>query len=144
LGSANDPFLDSVAGDGYELIASLGESGGSSNGFAITVLADKSGTFDVTGVTGYADLALGLKTGNLKNDPPLKWGVFLLGELTGVWKLVQVDSKGPKLIDLSGAFLYGTPKEIPLPGALVLLMTALGSLCWFGRRQNERAGEIAA
>jgi hypothetical protein len=137
-GDATDVFLLSAFGTNYETIAYIPAAGGTVNGFNITILGDKSGTFNATGVTGFANLVLGLKDGNLGG---LQWGVFLLGELTGTWGLF--DSTG-KLKDLSHAVLYGIPAPVPLPGALLLFGTVMAGYFGFDRWRKRFKTAVAA
>ncbi len=93
-----------------------------------------SGTFSIN-APGYSNFVLVLKSGEGQLDPD--WAAFLLpaGILSGAWAILNGNQA------LSHANLYGQPTPTPLPGALVLLGTALAGSYGVGRwrRRSPRA-----
>ena len=92
-----------------------------------------SGTFLIT-APGYSSFVLALKSGEGQLNPD--WAAFLLpaGILSGAWAILNGNQQ------LSHANLYGLPTPTPLPGALVLMGTALAGSYGIGRwrRRNAR------
>ena len=132
-GTGNDPTPA-----GYTLIDKY-EPGAESGPLQITGLGTTSGTWTISGVTGYTDLILALKSGEGQLDPD--WAEFLIyNSTTGTWGITGQQS-------LSHASLYGiactncpnpeTPPAVPLPGPVWMMLATLASLGiygWYRRR----------
>jgi hypothetical protein len=96
-----------------------------------------SGTFSIT-APGYSSFVLALKSGQGQLNPD--WVAFLLpaGILSGAWAILNGNQQ------LSHANLYGLPTPTPLPGALVLMGTALAGSYGIGRWRRRNARSLTA
>lgn len=119
---ANDPFLLSAAGAGYELITKSDD---------VTVLfsflvtqAGTAGTwgFDASVLDSFSDLVIGFKfgTGNTLDN----WFVYSVIDLitSGNWNFFNLSERGD---GFSHGNLYGIATSVPEPGTLALLGTGL-------------------
>ena len=95
-----------------------------------------SGTFAIN-APGFFNFVIGLKSGEGRLNPD--WAAFLLpaGVLFGSWSI-----SGSQ--ELSHAVLYGNPTHTPLPGALVLMGTALAGSYGIGKWRRRRSSSRAA
>jgi hypothetical protein len=91
-----------------------------------------SGTFSVTLPSGFTTFYLALKSGTGQLDPD--WVVFQLAPGTISNAQWTVSSQG-----LSHMNLYAVPAPVPVPGALPLLLAALGALLSFVGWRRRRA-----
>ena len=93
-----------------------------------------AGTWSISGVSGYTDLVLVLKSGEGNLDPD--WAAFLLNGATGgAWAISGSQS-------LSHASLYGVrcencpnpeePPAVPLPAPFLMMLATLLSLGFYG------------
>jgi hypothetical protein len=132
----NDPFL--LANPTFVVLDKTDDGntyGGTANEITVTGVPNGSGTFSIAFPSGFTTFYLGLKSGEGQLDPD--WVVYKLvlapgiTSITGTW---TVSNQG-----LSHMILYGEPAPVPLPGALPLLMAALGALLGFFGWRRRRA-----
>jgi hypothetical protein len=134
----NDPFL--LANPTLVVLDKTDDGntyGGTANEITVTGIPNGSGTFSITFPSGFSTFYLGLKSGEGQLDPD--WVIFKLVLAPGTTSITgipwTVSSQG-----LSHMILYGDPAPVPLPGALPLLMAALGALLgFFGWRRRAAA-----
>lgn len=83
----------------------------------------KSGSWDITDITGFSKVVLNLKSGN-------DWGSFLVSTTSGTWSTSK---------DLSHASIYyiDAPTPVPLPAGGLLLISALGAGALASRRKRS-------
>lgn len=120
-GSAGDAsFVDS----GWTFIDNTVGTGGAHDGWLSVNDSSTSGSFAINSFaySTYDQIAIGLKSGEGQRDPD--WAIFSLADNTfsGNWSISGSQA-------LSHAILYGrgTPTvQVPEPGSLMLLGTALG------------------
>jgi hypothetical protein len=110
------------------LLDKTGETNLLEGALTINETSEGQGTFsvDATLTSGYTNLVLAIKGGNLDG---LQWGAFSLAALDGTWSLQDASDKYK---GLSGAELWGSP--IPVPAAFWLFGTALIGFIGFSRR----------
>jgi hypothetical protein len=116
---ANDLFLNSSAGSGYEYI--------NAGSFTQTDLA---GTFTLAPSSiwdNYDNLAIGFKFGT--GNQPDEWFVYELNQdvISGAWQFVDVFGKGGGLshVNVYGDGEGGLLSQTPEPGTLILMGTGL-------------------
>lgn len=141
-GGADDHFLNSDAGDGFEFLTkwegsgSGGETGQQqtwidANGvLEITGLGSTSGTFTITSDLVLWQFAIGFKSGFAQLEPDIAVFLLPLTVTSGDWSISG--SQG-----LSHVVLYGNPTVIPLPVPVVLLGSALMGLGFLGWRRRR-------
>jgi hypothetical protein len=115
---SSDPDEDSDLLEGALTILEVPETG----------IPEGKGTFSISGVSGYTNLTLVVKDGNLNG---LQWGAFTLAALSGTWSLQDADGD---YHGLSHGELWGSVSAVPVPAAAWLFGTALIGFIGFSRR----------